>query len=308
MPSIATALLLLATSCNATKLMPILGDSIAQMFRESRKLDNKLEQLAVDDGRLVVTWIGHATVLIQLDDKFVLTDPVFTETVGNISARLVEPGVEVRHLPQIDAVVISHLHMDHLSLGSIDLIEDKVDRIYMPEGGAVYLPRGRVLPRELSRFESDEVDELTVTAVPVKHLGWRYGFDQSWMTVSFTGYVIEYHGLSVYFGGDTAYDRPAFEATAARFGELDLVLMPIAPIEPRDFMCRSHTDPKEALDAFEDLGGRYFVPIHFDTFINSFDEYGVAPRVLREEIARRGYPADRAVILKHGQRHVFEGR
>lgn len=83
--------------------------------------------------------------------------------------------------------------------------------------------------------------------------------------------------------------------------------MPIAPIEPRDFMSRSHTDPREALRALDDLGADHMMPIHFDTFINSFDDFGVAPQVLQAEAHRRGYAEDRVVILRHGERRVFVG-
>ena len=125
------------------------------------------------------------------------------------------------------------------------------------------------------------------------------------MTTSFTGYVIEYHGLSVYFGGDTAYQRDHFESTRQRFPSLDLALIPIAPMEPRAFMKDKHVDPIEAVQAFFDLGALRMMPIHFDTFVQSTDPKGAAPRVLRRVMAERGLSEDRAAILEVGEQRVL---
>jgi N-acyl-phosphatidylethanolamine-hydrolysing phospholipase D len=205
-------------------------------------------------------------------------------------------------------VVISHLHFDHLSLGSLDLIEDRIRTLVLPEGGAVYVPASRILPTELPWGQSFEQDGLRVTAVPVAHNGWRYGLDRAWMTTSYTGYVIEYRDTRVYFAGDTAFQADAFRGIREQFAEIDLALLPIAPIEPRDFMHHHHTDPAQALAAFELLGARWLLPIHFDTFVNSFDEFGVAPRVLREEMQRRGVDPQRVTVLQHGERRVYAWR
>src|SRR5690606_37644394 len=78
------------------------------------------------DARLAVLWIGHATALVQIDDKVILTDPVFTSTVGQVSKRVVEPGLDPKDLPPVDAVLVSHMHYDHLSLGSLEMIEPRV--------------------------------------------------------------------------------------------------------------------------------------------------------------------------------------
>ncbi|HMJ15270.1 MAG TPA: MBL fold metallo-hydrolase, partial [Polyangiaceae bacterium] len=259
------------------------------------------------DARLAALWVGHATVLVQLDDKFILTDPVFTSSVGQVSKRFVEPGIDVADLPRIAAALVSHLHFDHLSLGTLDLLEDKLERIYLPEGGVVYVPSSRTPTIELPSWQSHELNGLRVTAVPVQHNGWRYAGDRSWMTRSYTGYVVEYRGLVVYFGGDTAY-TPAFRETARRFPRIDLAILPIAPLHPRAFMCHNHIDPKAALDAFRDLGARAMLAVHFDTFMNSLDEFGEAPRVLRELLPAYELDETRVAVLRHGEQRVFVPR
>ncbi|MEO6418186.1 MAG: MBL fold metallo-hydrolase [Polyangiaceae bacterium] len=271
-------------------------------------MPNKITQPVRPEARLAVLWVGHATVLIQIDDKFILTDPVFTNTVGQLSKRLVEPGIEPQNLPPIDAVIISHMHFDHFSFGSLDLVEKKVARILVPRGGLVYMPNYSFPATELSRWEHWESNGLQITAVPVKHNGMRYGLDGEWMETTFTGYVISYHGITVYFGGDTAYVQKNFVETAEHFPSIDLALMPIAPIEPRGFMKASHVDPKEAVQAFFDLKARRMVPIHFDTFINSTDQVGDATRVLGEVMRERNIGPDKISVLRIGEQRTIIAR
>lgn len=281
-----------------------LGRNFSQSFHAPAKplgaRDRKIGVQAKDAG-VRVSWIGHATVLVQIGDKTILTDPVFTTTVGQVSKRRVEPGLLPSQLPKVDAVLISHMHFDHLSLGSLDAIEARTVRLFVPRGGVVYLPDYAFDVRELDKWEAFEDDGLRITSVPVKHVGFRYGADAGWMPDSFTGYVIEYRGKSVYFAGDTAYDGDVFRATHERFPELDVALMPIAPVEPRSFMKHTHVGPREALQAFLDLGAKMMVPIHFDTFINSTDSVGDAPKLL--EIARkeRHIDAERIRTLAVGE-------
>lgn len=265
----------------------------------------RLADPRVPGAQLVVTWVGHATVLIQIDDKFVLTDPVFTETVGMVSRRTVAPGLLPEALPEIDAVLISHMHFDHLSLGSLDLIEEKVSQIVVPFGGLAYVPGSHVPPVELDTWEAVELDGLRISAAPVEHPGWRFGGDRSWRTTAAAAYVIEYNGKTIYFGGDTARSTWMFRSVRRRFGDIDLALLPIAPIKPRDFMCRVHMDPAEALDAFVDLGARHMMPIHFDTFRNSLDEPGDATRLLRASMTEKKVDPARVAIFSHGQQRVF---
>ncbi len=247
---------------------------------ESPRPVNKPRSPVQKDARLAVLWIGHATALVQIDDKLILTDPVFTSSVGQLSKRIVEPGLDPDRLPPVDVVLVSHMHFDHLSLGSLDEIESKVKTLLLPRGGATYLTDFSFPAYELRTWQAWEKDGLRVTATPVSHVGFRYGIDDAWMKEAFTGYVVEYHGLKVYFGGDSAYRQELFVETAQRFPEIDLALLPIAPIEPREIMRHFHMDPREALQAFIDLDALRMVPIHYDTFVNSTDEPGDALREL----------------------------
>jgi L-ascorbate metabolism protein UlaG (beta-lactamase superfamily) len=282
----------------------IVSRNAAQSFTEERHLPARLTDPVRPDAGLAALWVGHATVLLQIDDRFVLTDPVFTANVGLFSRRLVEPGIDPANLPRLSAVLISHMHFDHLSLESLSMIEGKVGRLVMPRDGARYAPGYSFPVEELPTWSSIEVDGLRLTAVPVNHVGWRYGADRAWME-SFTGYVIEYHGKTVYFGGDTAYAPGLFQATRARFPSIDLALLPIAPIEPRGFMSRTHTSADEAVASFLDLGARVMMPIHYDTFINSIDEPGDALRSLEAARVARSLAPDRVAVVSFGEQRVF---
>jgi L-ascorbate metabolism protein UlaG (beta-lactamase superfamily) len=257
-----------------------------------------------DDARLSVLWVGHATVLLQMDDRWVLTDPLLETSVGQLQRRVSPPGVDVARLPMLDAVVVSHVHPDHLSLGSLERIERKIRQLYLPEGGMVYLTDFPFEARELRTWHSFERAGLRVTGVPVQHTAGRYGIDGAWMTKTFTGYVIEYAGLCVFFAGDTAYDAGDFERIHARFPHIDLALLPIAPIRPRDHMHYVHMDPEEALDALRDLGADFMVPIHFDTLVAGTDTPGEAREALVAQ-ARERNVADRVAVLRIGERRVI---
>lgn len=273
---------------------------------DARVLPNRLRQPVRPDARLAVLWVGHATALVQLDDRLVLTDPVFTDTIGQLSPRLVEPGVSVSDLPAVDAALISHLHFDHLSLGSLEELEPKLRWLGMPRGGLTYLTDFRFPAEEVPWWESRTLPGgMRVTAVPAQHDGWRYGLDRAWRKAGFTGWVVEHRGLTVYYSGDTGLSVPVFRAVAARFPSIDVALLPIGPIHPRDFHREVHLDPEEALTAFELLGARWMVPVHFDTFVQAVDEVGEAKAALLHAMQERGVDEGRVVLLEIGEQHVF---
>lgn len=306
--SVATLVILpvLLTSCNAVRSTVAAGyRNAAGLFSAPREVAGKITQPVREDARLAVLWIGHATVLVQLDDRYILTDPNLTPTSGMFSKRLVEPGIDPANLPPLDAVLISHMHVDHLSYGSLDLLETRMKQLLVPEGGLVYVPNYDVEADELKSWEAWESDGLRVTAVPVLHVGWRYGLDDAWMKKSCTGYVVEYKGITVYFGGDTAYDSTLFKETRKSFPRIDLAMLPLAPINPREYTKTRHTDPREALQIYRDVGARWMVPIHFDTYPESLDSLGEAMATLRAGMAEQKLTGNEVVILKIGEQRVL---
>jgi L-ascorbate metabolism protein UlaG (beta-lactamase superfamily) len=240
-----------------------------------------------------------------MDDRVIITDPVLTDTVAQFSPRLVAPGIALDVVPPLDAVLISHMHFDHLSLGTLDLLESKIRSLFLPRGGLVYVPPFDFETEPVNPWQSVERAGLTITAVPVRHEGFRYGVDAAWMTQSYTGWVVEYHGLTLYFGGDTAFDPAIFTDVRQRFPNIDVALLPIGPVLPREFVTRSHIDGREAVEAFLLLGAKTMVPIHYDTFAHGTDEPGVALARFREAVAARGLSPDQARILPIGGQTVI---
>ena len=166
---VVTACLSVGLAClGCAPFGDILERNMMKLGQQPRPVHDKITEPVRPEARLAVLWVGHATMLVQIDDKIILTDPVFTSRVGVLSPRLVAPGLDVSALPSIDACLISHMHFDHLSLGTLELIEDKVRRLLVPQGGLVYIPDLDFEAEEVPTWRSFEQDGLRITAVPTK--------------------------------------------------------------------------------------------------------------------------------------------
>jgi L-ascorbate metabolism protein UlaG (beta-lactamase superfamily) len=197
-----------------------------------------------------VTWLGHATVLIELGGAVVITDPVLRARVAHLRRR----GPAPRAPPRVDAVLVSHLHRDHLDLRSVALVDDAAP-IVVPRGGARALRRARRDVRELSAGQVLDLAGVRIRAVPAVHDGRRSPFSRP---VEALGYVVE-SGRRVYFAGDTARFDEMAELT-----DLDAALLPIAGWGPR--LGPGHMDAEEAAAAVALMRPRLVVPIHWGTF------------------------------------------
>src|SRR5262249_28488319 len=149
----ALGVLVMAIATSGCAIGRGLSRAAGSFFRSPKEVVRPKDPV-VRDARLAVTWIGHASALVQIDDKLILTDPVFTNAVGQFSKRLYEPGIDPKTLPALDAVVVSHLHFDHLSLGSLDMIESKVRMLLLPRSGTTYLTDFSFPSLELRTWQS----------------------------------------------------------------------------------------------------------------------------------------------------------
>jgi L-ascorbate metabolism protein UlaG (beta-lactamase superfamily) len=146
---------------------------------------------------------------------------------------------------------------------------------------------------------------VRITAVPVRHFNGRYGFDAAWLNNdTFTGYVIEYNGKTVFFAGDTGYDPEKFKEIGKRF-IIDAALIPIAPLEPREFMKRVHADPEDALQIFSDVKAAFLIPIHHRTFVQGLDSSLMTAQNQLKQLVTDRHLENRVFILNVGEQRIL---
>lgn len=251
------------------------------------------------DAALSVVWVGHATVLIRLGHRFVLTDPNLGGSLW-IQPRVTPASLKPSELPPVQLVVLSHLHIDHFDTGTLNRMPASTEVVF-PPGADSYMGAIRQVTKEpLPFWKSIRRGGITVTAVPVMHAGGRFLVDAFW-NKSFAGYVIEGAGRKIFFAGDTGYDKNAFVEIRKRFPDLDLALIPIAPAKGKN---PNHANPAEALDIFRDVGARYMIPIHFEAYASMAVPYEKPRQELAEEAKKRGLE-DRVFALYTGERFIL---
>ncbi|HEY6951964.1 MAG TPA: MBL fold metallo-hydrolase [Bacteroidota bacterium] len=291
--------------CGNSFLPRFIVRTVEQEAEPEQPVPAKVANPILPDVGLSILWIGHASVLIQIHDKVFLTDPSLTHTVGMLAHRAVEPGIDPAALSRVDYVLISHTHFDHLDYGSLSDLP-KQGKLLIPYGAAEYTPEfGFQETRELKSWDVLEENGVRITAVPAKHFGGRYGFDILWTDgLGYTGYVIQYGDKTVYFAGDTGYKDSLFAEIGQRFS-IDVALLPIAPIEPREMMSRVHLDPPMAVRAFEELHAKLMIPIHHLTYRQGLEpQITFAQNELDKIVADQGLQK-RIYVMKVGEQKIL---
>jgi L-ascorbate metabolism protein UlaG (beta-lactamase superfamily) len=247
-----------------------------------------------------VTWLGHATFLVQLDGVSLLTDPALMPSIVGGVSRNVPPGVALDELPEIDAALVTHSHYDHLDLPTLRRLGAPV--VAGLGLARFFRPRG-VSATELGWWSTAQVRGVRVTFVPAQHWSRRGPFDTN--RTLWGGFVIEGSRAAVYHSGDTAW-FDGFEEIGARFPRIDAALLPIGAYDPAWFMEPQHMNPEQALRAFSDLGARTFVAMHWGTFKLADEPLDEPPRRLEAERLRRGVPRDAVRVPAVGETLVFD--
>jgi L-ascorbate metabolism protein UlaG (beta-lactamase superfamily) len=265
-----------------------------------------LARLATPTNEPRLTWIGHATLLIQMNGLNVLTDPVFSERVSPFSwagpKRRVALPARLDQLPRIDLVVISHNHYDHLDKQTVEKL------VAQPGGSPKFLvPLGveRLVGKwgvtnvqPMDWWDKTGVAGLDVTFVPAQHWSARGLRDRN--ETLWGGWVMQAGGRSIYFAGDTGYSRHFLEI-GAKFPDIDLALLPIGAYEPRWFMRDQHVNPDEAVQAHLDLNAAHSIGMHWGTFELTDESLDQPPRDLGTAMQKYAVPRNRFVLMKHGQ-------
>lgn len=264
---------------------------------QSRARHTGISFPTLKNGDIGITWIGHASFLIQAEGLNLLVDPVWSNWLKVIK-RMRHPGVHLDHLPNIDLVLVTHAHFDHLDRRTLRTVADHQPIVVPFEVGNLVHDLGFHEVHELHYWEHYQHGPLKITLTPCHHWGARVLHDSH---RGFGGFVIETGGRSIFHCGDTAYFE-GFKEIGQRH-VIDIALLPIGAYDPPSGR-EVHMNPEEAIQAFFELGARRMVPMHYGTFRLSYEPLMEPPERLLA-CARTHGIEDRISIMTEGAPMVF---
>jgi L-ascorbate metabolism protein UlaG (beta-lactamase superfamily) len=266
----------------------------------------------VEGNELRVSFVGHATVLIQTQGLNILTDPIWSERASLVQwagpERVHPPGIHWQDLPPVDVVLISHNHYDHMDLPTIQrLWVENRPRFIVPLGNKGLVSGAGPEEQAVEEYDWGEGIQLTdtvrVNLEPMQHWSARGLFDRN--RALWAAFVLETPGGNIYFAGDSGYGGGDFFREAAdRYGGFRFAIIPMGAYDPRWFMAYGHMDPDELLLAYEDLGRPYMLPIHHMVFPLADTGYGEPAGKLAAGVRGDPEKQERIRVLLPGQSWV----
>ena len=259
-----------------------------------------------------LTWIGHATVLLQIGGYNILTDPHFSRRASPVQwagpQRVAPLGLAFENLPPIDIVVISHDHYDSLDEPTIKKLRRRPGgektRFYVPLGLKKWFTRrGVEQVIEMDWWDRSQNGRLEIIAIPVQHWSKRSLFSRN--KTLWAGWVIKADDFRFIFVGDTGY-TPDFKAIGKKLGPFDLAAIPIGAYEPRWFMARHHVNPEESVQIHKDIGSKKSVAIHWGTFILTDEPLDEPPEKLAVALQQNQISPEDFLVLKHGETIILD--
>jgi L-ascorbate metabolism protein UlaG (beta-lactamase superfamily) len=256
----------------------------------------------VEGDRMVVTWVGHATVLIQTQGLNILTDPVWSAKAGPLGTgprRVAAPGIALDALPKIDLVLVSHNHYDHMDLKTLGTIwrRDR-PRIVTSLGNDSVIAQSGAQAAAVDWGQRVTVRPgIDVVVTRNHHWGSRWFTDRN--RALWSSFVVTLPGGNLFFAGDTGMVDGNWPAEAAAIGPIRLALIPIGAFRfvAGQMGSGSHIGPADAVEIYRRLGAAHAIPIHWGTFRLSYEAYDTPPKMLAEAMRctrQRGF--DPAVI------------
>jgi len=263
---------------------------------------------SLEHGQAALTFINHVTFLIQFAGLNVLTDPVYSERASPFRhmgpRRVRDPGLAFADLPPINVVLVTHNHYDHLDIETLL----RLDAVHAPHfitslGNRAFLEQfGLHRVDELDWWQSVNTMEAQVIMTPAQH--WSTRGPGSRNRSLWGGFILHAGGRQIYFAGDTGYWKH-FRDIRARFGRMDLALLPIGAYEPRWFMRDQHMNPEDAVRAHVDLDAKISIGMHFGCF--ALTDEGCDDPVVHLAAARErlGVSAEAFQVLETGETRIF---
>lgn len=271
---------------------------------------NNAATLRANRSEPTLTWVGHATFLLQLGGVNIITDPHFSERASPFSfagpKRGTPPGVALAELPPIEQVLITHNHYDHLDEDSVRALarRDNPHFIVPLKLGDTLAAMGAQRISELDWGGQVEADALTITAEPCHHWSARGMFDRN--ESLWASYVVQHAGFKFIFIGDTGYSQD-FAALGEKYNGFDWAAIPIGAYEPRWFMKAAHINPSESVQIFGDLRAKRAVASHWGVFQLTDEPLDEPPRKLQDALAAALVSADDFAVWQHGESRSLAG-
>jgi len=271
-------------------------------WRVTLPVETSRPEARVDGERMVATWIGHATVLVQTAGLNILTDPVWSDRAGPFGfgpKRVVAPGVAFDDLPKIDLIVVSHNHYDHLDLATLKRLWDRDQPLIVTSlGNDAILRSAGIDARALDWRESMAVRGQAVRV----HVTRNHHWSSRWFTdrnrALWSSFVVTLPRGNLFFAGDTGFGDGGWANEAAALGPIRLALIPIGAFrfEPGQMRTGSHIGPVEAVEVFRRLGASRAIPIHWGTFRLSYEAWDTPPLLLDAALRCAGLMRRRAEV------------
>jgi len=233
-----------------------------QEFENDLFVPNVIESEAPDKSSDKLMWLGHATFLIDLGGTRLLLDPCLTNPPMFKRRTKLPFGISEIHP---DLLLVSHGHYDHFDARTINALGGTHTAL-VPVGLTKYTKKLNLKCVEMEWRQSFKIGDIEVVFLPAYHWHSRFGFDKN--MALWGSFLIRYRGLQIYFCGDSGYNTH-FAKIREEYGDMDICIMPVGAYKPDFIMKHSHMNPYESIQAFKDLGGKTFVPMHYGTFILS---------------------------------------
>lgn len=255
-----------------------------------------------------ITWVGHATLLVQVDGLSILTDPNWSGRAGPTSfigaPRLNAPGLAFEALPRIDVVTISHDHYDHLDLSTVKRLAATHDPLFVVPLGLKAWFEDNGMPRvvELDWWQEHEHRGVRFVCAPAQHFSQRSLWDGNrrlWASWAVLGRERRF-----YHSGDTGYFA-GFKEIGRRLGPFDVAALAIGAYLPPEIMKWVHLTPEQAVQAFVDLDARTMLGMHWGTFDLADEPLDEPPTRMLADVGRRAIDPARAWVLKIGETRAW---